>query len=146
MPFNFDLKRIETLLKASNHAEVGFAADFNDARKNAVHAPVLFVLPLDEQYEEVSSVTGLDEYNSTEIFAVMIVIPCAVSNALADEQIKELRDQVKETIAGCQFESWQPIKLHRGRTVEFNRDTGNLIYQCQFQVTGHLTINIRLMS
>lgn len=146
MEFNFDLNHVSNLLKADNAAGVGFAADFNDARSRSVHAPVLFVLPLDEQFKDTTSITGTDEYISTEIFAVMIVIPSATSNSLADEQINTLRDKVKHAVAGAQFGHWQPIKLHRGRVVEFNKETGNLIYQCQFSVSGHLIVNTKVMS
>jgi len=145
MEFNFDLNRVEALLKRETTIDVGFAADFNDARSRSVHASMLFVLPLDEQFKETTSVTGLDEYDFTEIFGVMIVIPSAVSNALADEHINKLRDEVKKCVAGVQFEGWQPIKLHRGRVVEFNKDTGNLIYQGQFSVSCHLTVNTKVM-
>lgn len=143
--FNFDLNLIETLLKNAGMAHVGFAADFNEARKRAVQMPTLFVLPLDEQFEEVTSVTGLDEYLASEVIAVMIVIPCHTGNANSDKQIKTLRDQVKNTVAGCQFTGWEPIKLHRGRTVELNRETNNLIYQCQFKVNGNITVSTKVM-
>lgn len=145
MQFNFDLNNVETLLKNETLIEVGFAADFNDARSRSVHAPVLFVLPLDEQFKEADSVTGQDEYNSTEIFAVMILIPSAASNQLANDDINQLRDKVKAAVAGVQFSNWEPIKLHRGRVVESNHDTGNLIYQCQFAVSTNLTVKTRVM-
>jgi ribosomal protein S13 len=145
MEFNFDLNHVEALLKRETTIDVGFAADFNDARARSVHAAMLFVLPLDEQFKEITTVTGLDEYEATEIFAVMIVIPSATSNALADDQINQLRDEVKKCVAGAVFQGWQPVKLHRGRVVEFNKDTGNLIYQCQFSVSGHLTVNTRVV-
>lgn len=145
MPFNFDLNQVEQLLKSAGFARVGFAADFSEARKRASQTPTLYVLPLDEQYQDVASVTGLDEYIANEIFAVMIVIPCLSGNASSDQHIKNLRDQVKNAVAGCEFSPWQPIKLHRGRNVELNRETNNLIYQCQFSVTGNITVNTKVM-
>ncbi|PAJ72040.1 hypothetical protein CJF42_23410 [Pseudoalteromonas sp. NBT06-2] len=143
--FNFDLNTIETHLKNAKIAQVGFAADFNAARKKSVQSPTLYVLPLDDNYDDVSSVTGEDEYIATEIFAVMIVMPCVAGNVNSDSQIKTLRGKVKQAIAGCAFAPWQPIKLHRGRTVELSRETNNLIYQCQFKVTGNLTVSTKVI-
>ncbi|OHU85525.1 MULTISPECIES: phage tail terminator protein [Pseudoalteromonas] len=141
--FNFDLNHIENALKRERIANVGMAADFNEARKRPVQSPQLYVLPLDEDYDQAQSITGQDEYTITEIFAVMIVIPCIRGNKKSDEQIKQLRGQVKQAIAGLTFKPWQPIQLHRGRIVELNHATNNLIYQCQFKVTGHITVTTK---
>jgi len=76
---------------------------------------------------------------------VMIVIPCLTGNATSNAEIKELRGQVKEAIAGCQFQGWDPIKLDKGRTIELNKETNNLIYQCQFSVTVIHTVTVKVM-
>lgn len=144
--FNFDLNKIEVVLKTAKIAKVGFSADFSEARKRAVQGPVLYVLPLDEDYELAQSVTGQDEYKITEIFAVMIVTPCKSGNKQSDEHIKHLRDKVKTVIAGLTFKPWEPIQLHRGRIVELSRDTNNLIYQCQFKVAGFTTVTPKAAS
>jgi len=146
MSFNFDLNKVETVLKQSAiSATLGFSSDFNEVRKRAVHSSHLFVLPLAEDNQNTNQVPGLDEYQVHETFAVMIVIPCLTGNATSNAEIKELRGQVKEAIAGCQFEGWDPIKLDKGRTVELNKETNNLIYQCQFSVTGIHTVTVKVM-
>ncbi|MBS3796676.1 MULTISPECIES: hypothetical protein [unclassified Pseudoalteromonas] len=146
MEFNFDLKRVETLLKEANFARVGFASDFNQARKTPVQSPCLYVIGIDDNNEETTAITGEDEYRVNDIFAVMIVIPCLAANATTDQQIKELRNQVKATLAGVAFLPWEPIKLNRSRIVELNRETNNLIYQCQFSVKGTLTVKTKVIT
>ncbi|SFD55127.1 phage tail terminator protein [Pseudoalteromonas denitrificans] len=144
--FNFDLNKIDKVLRDAKIARVGFAADFNAARKKGVQSPTLYVLPLDDNYDDAGSVTGEDEYIVTEIFAVMIVLPCLAGNKNSDTEIKTLRSKVKQAIAGCAFSPWQPIKLHRGRTVELSRETNNLIYQCQFKVVGNVTVKTKVIE
>ncbi|MCF2855919.1 hypothetical protein L1286_00420 [Pseudoalteromonas sp. SMS1] len=141
--FNFDLNHIEKALNNARIAKVGFAQDFNQARSKPVQAPLLYVLPLDEDYQPTNSITGQDEYTVTELFAVMIVIPCLSANRKTDQHIETLREQVKTALAGLTFAPYEPIKLHRGRMVELNVQTNNLIYQCQFSVSGHITINTK---
>lgn len=146
MQFNVDLNKVEDLLKKESHTHVGFAADFNDVRRRSAQAATLFVLPLDEQFTEADSVTGQDEYLAKEMFAVMILIPVVAANAEADEQIKSLRQEVKTILAGATFAGYEPIKLNRGRVVELNKDTGNLIYQCQFSIECNLTVTTRVIT
>lgn len=146
MAFNFDLTNIETLLAQSGiSAVVGFASDFNHVREHAVHSAQLFVLPLADDNLNTNDVPGLDEYLVKDVFAVMIVIPCAAGNAHSDVQIKQLRTEVKAVVAGCQYPEWNPIKLDKGRTIELNKQTNNLIYQCQFSVTGIHTVTVKVM-
>ncbi|AOT08254.1 phage tail terminator protein [Pseudoalteromonas luteoviolacea] len=141
--FNFDLNHIESALTKARIAKVGFAPDFNQARSKPVHTPLLYVLPLDEDYQSTNSITGQDEYAVNELFAVMIVVPCHIANRQTDTQIEQLRERVKAALAGLTVTPYEPIKLHRGRMVELNQQTKNLIYQCQFSVSGHITINTK---
>lgn len=146
MAFNFDLNNIETLLSQTIvNATVGFASDFNHVREHAVHSAQLFVLPLADDNTNTNEVHGLDEYQIKDVFAVMIVIPCSAGNAHSDMQIKQLRSDVKTALAGCQFAGWNPIKLDKGRTIELSKQTNNLIYQCQFSVTGLHTVTVKVM-
>lgn len=146
MAFNFDLNNIETLLSNTVlNATVGFASDFNYVREHAVHSAQLFVLPLADDNINTNEVPGLDEYQVKDVFAVMIVIPCSAGNATTDEQIKQLRSDVKTAVAGCQYAGWDAIKLDKGRTIELSKKTNNLIYQCQFSVTGLHTVAVRAM-
>ncbi|MCF7512961.1 hypothetical protein L3V43_05000 [Pseudoalteromonas sp. L23] len=144
MQFNFDLNKVERLLKQLN-LRVGAAADFNEVRNNPIQTASVFVLPLDDDYAPEDAVTGQQVYNITELFAVMIVIPCHGGNQYANNQIAELRNKIKAALAGVKFDDWQPIAPHRGRIVEFNSTTNTLIYQCQFKVTGYVTVNARPM-
>ncbi len=146
MAFNFDLNNIETLLSSTVfNASVEFASDFNHVREHAVHSAQLFVLPLADDNTNTNEVHGMDEYQVKDVFAVMIVIPCAAGNAHSDAQVKQLRSDVKAAIAGCQYPGWDPIKLDKGRTIELNKKTNNLIYQCQFSVTGLHTVTVKVM-
>ena len=146
MEFNFDLNHVENLLKTESDIHVGFAADFNDVRSRSAQVATLFVLPLDEQFTESESVNGQSEYLAKEMFAVMILIPVMAANEEADEQIKRLRNDVKSILAGATFAGYLPIKLNRGRVVELNKDTGNLIYQCQFSIESNLTVTTRVIT
>ncbi|WP_419147525.1 phage tail terminator protein [Pseudoalteromonas 'SMAR'] len=144
MQFNFDLNKVEKHLSRLN-LRVGAAADFNEVRNNPIQTASVFVLPLDDDYAPEDAVTGQQIYNITELFAVMIVIPCHGGNQRANDHIAQLRNLIKAELAGVKFGDWQPIEPHRGRIVEFNHKTNTLIYQCQFKVTGYVTVNTRPM-
>jgi hypothetical protein len=141
--FNFDLNKIESVLKRERIAHVGEAADLNELRAKPVQTATLIVLPLDEDNEHTGSVTGEDTYKVTEIFAVVIVLPTRAGNRQSVQLLNELRERIKTALAGLAFDGYEPIKLHRGRIVEMNRETKNLIYQCQFVVTGYTTVTAR---
>ncbi|ALU41937.1 hypothetical protein [Pseudoalteromonas rubra] len=143
MQFNFDLNQIEAALNRAG-IKTHYAADFSEARRKPVQNTLFCVLPLDDDYELASSINGQDEYQVTDIFAVMIIVPVRVANRQADAEVRKAREQVKHTLAGLTIPPYEPIKLHRGRIVEFNPDTKNLIYQCQFSVSGLVTVNAKV--
>lgn len=140
--FNLDLNRIEQHLKTElqRKCTVGFASDFNQVRKTPVQTATLFVLPLDEDFQPLSEVPGERQLNMSELFAVMIVLPVKSSNRTSDELIKTLRGEVWEALVGATLPGWEPIMPHRGRLVELNRETNNLIYQCQFMAERLLDV------
>lgn len=141
--FEFDLNKVEAALKNASFCKLGVAASFNSVRKKPVQSASMYVLSIDEDYQKAVSINGVDEYNCTELFAVMIVIPCSAANRNANEQIRTLKNKVKQALAGLVIDDFDPIELHRSRIVEFNQDTNNLIYQCQFRVTGYLTVEAK---
>lgn len=143
--FNLDLNAIEQRLKMdlNGQAHVGFASDFNAVRAQGVQMPTLFVLALDEDYKAADEVTGETTLKLNELFAVMIVLPVMVGNANSDLQIKTLRGLVRQSLTGVVPAGWSPILPHRGRLVELNRDTNNLIYQAQFMTERLIDVTTR---
>ena len=135
--FNLDLNRIETELQslAAQAITLGHASDFNQARQTGAQVATVYVLPLDERYQDADVLTGLCEQQLFETFAVMCVVPCHGGNRVADGQVNTLRDRVKAALSGLVIDDWEPITPDRGRLVEFNRQTNNLIYQCQFKTS-----------
>lgn len=146
MTIKFDLTKVEQRLKAQlSTARVGFAADFNSARSQSVQSASVYVLPIAQQHKEVSCVNSEQEYQLTETFAVMIVLPCFASNQSTVAQLQVVRDEVDAALEGVAFLPFTPIAPDQSRLVELNQQTNNLIFQSQFSVSGLKTVTTNVV-